>query len=92
MIKARTWKNADEEFPIGFRLTSPDLEDGETIATCVCTVSPSGLDITELEVINGPEVSQFIKSGVAGVSYEILFTITTSTDKIWTPIFKVEVK
>ena len=92
MIKATIRKTAAEEFAVGFRLTSPDLEDGETIANCVCSVSPSGLTLYDPEVIDGPEVSQFIKDGVAGTNYEVLFTITTSTNKIWTPIFKVEVK
>lgn len=80
-------KRPMERFPIGFQFIAPDLEDGESIVSCVAEVSPTevgGLTlIGSPTILNGDTVSQSIEGGNNGSDYYVRFTVTTSDNNIY---------
>jgi hypothetical protein len=67
-----------EQMRIWIYIRKPHLMDGETILTATAAVTPSGLTLVGDCVISGGRVEQVVNGGVAGVSYLVQFTITTS--------------
>lgn len=81
-------KYAGEKFALGFRLVAPDLAEGETISSCVVTITPSGggSDLVTAGSVSinpdGNEVSQMLQAGAVGSNYSVKFAMTTSLGRI----------
>jgi len=90
-------KRPDEEFAIGFRYTSPDLEEDETITEAVITITGSE-EVIDLVVDGAPTieegnlVKQKIKAGTADEEYKVIFKITTSVGYIFEDFIYVKVR
>lgn len=88
----REIKRVAERLDIGFQLQPPDLEAGETIASVTAAVVPAaGLTLDGVAQKSDDTVFQWVKEGVAGVEYNVTFTITISSGRILTPVYIVEV-
>ena len=81
MSMATIRKSPNEEFSIGLKFVSPDLDEGETIVSVTTAVAPSGLSLFGSPSINGEgsdTVSQVVSGGVDGTDYIVTFTAVTS--------------
>lgn len=77
------------------------LNAGETISTCVATVTPlqtpplGATPVTVTNIIVGPTGTQvvfFVQGGADGVSYEIKFLGTTSLTQVFEDIVEIDVQ
>jgi hypothetical protein len=66
------------------------LAEGETISTVDVTV-PTGLSKEGVGVIAGLKTTQTVYGGTAGMSYDVVFKITTSAGLIYEDIYTVHV-
>ena len=57
------------------------LTDGDNVSTATPSVSPSGLVIDEVSVID-PRVRFYVSSGTAGVKYKMQMDVTTADGRI----------
>lgn len=71
-------KGTGEKFQVGFRYTSDRLDAGQTISSCVVSISPSGLTEVGAPNISNNVVTQIVSGGTAGVEYYMTFTTTLS--------------
>lgn len=80
-------KHPDEEYAIGLEFVAPDLEEGETLASGVVTITPSsdGDDlVTKGSLSIGTEtIKQVVEKGRNGIRYTVKFKVTTSINHIY---------
>lgn len=77
----RLIKRPDEGFAVGLKYVTPDLEEGEELQSADVAISPvetGGLEKYGNVVIEPDTVSQYIKGGVNGHEYYVLFTVITT--------------
>lgn len=84
-------KKVGENWPIGLRYHSPDLENGQTIASAVVTVAPSGLTLGGQSIVDN-RVEKWVSGGSAGVEYTVTFEVTMSDGKVVIDDFIVRVE
>ena len=67
------------------------LTDGDNVSTATPSVSPSGLVIDEVSVLD-PRVRFYVSSGTAGVKYKMQMDVTTADGRILQDeiIFKIK--
>jgi hypothetical protein len=82
-------KKVSEKLYLGFDV-DPDLGAGETISSCVATVT-TGLTISVSVTISSTTVKVLASLGTAGADYTIRFVVTTSAgeDLIYDFLVKV---
>jgi len=88
----RVEKSPNEKFAIGLKYIEPDLEEDETISTCVVTISPSGLTAVGSPVITDNQVAQIVEGGTDGSVYKVIFKSTTSGGHIYEDMIYVKVR
>lgn len=88
-------KRPDEEYSIGLKFITPDLEDADVIISAVVKVIP---DIPgELVAIGAPVidedvVSQYIRGGLHGKDYYVNFKVTTTQGYVFEDYIFVNVR
>jgi hypothetical protein len=87
-------KFSGEEWGVGFKFFPPDLNVGETITTCVATVTPSGLEIHGDAIIDKDDrtVTQVIRGGTSGITYTVTFTTEISNGYVFIDQVLVRIK
>jgi len=88
-------KRPDEMYPVGIKLVSPDLEQGETIQSCTVTITPDeagGLKTSGSVVIDQDTVEQVIYGGIAGSEYRVYFETITSGGHVYEDMIFVKVR
>jgi len=84
-----------EQFAIGLKYESPDLDEGQRIVSCTVSISPSGAGALEVDggpVIETDIVSQMIKGGTHGEDYYVKFLSVTSIGHIYEDSIFVRVR
>jgi hypothetical protein len=76
MSDAQREKHVSGKGYYGFDLVG--LDPLETIDTCTCVATPSGLTLTGVVQIAGHKITQYISGGVAGTDYRLRFHIATN--------------
>ena len=88
-------KRPDEEFSIGLKFITPDLEDADVIISAVVNIVP---DVPgELVAIGAPiidvdVVSQYIRGGIHGQDYYVEFKVTTTQGYVFQDAILVKVR
>jgi len=85
-------KDTLDEWYVGFKYVSPDLESGETISAVDVSVDPSGLTLSGAGVITGSSVAQFITGGTSGAAYIMTFKTTISSGNIFIDRHTIKIK
>ena len=88
-------KTPSEQFAVGLKYESPDLDEGQRIVSCTVTITPteaSGLEVDGNPVIETDIVSQMIKGGVDGNDYYVKFTTVTSVGHVYEDSIFVRVR
>ena len=86
MSVATLKKRPSERFPIGFKFSTPELADGETIVSAVITITPvesGGLSKLGSAVIDTDTVTQVVEGGIDGNDYYVTYIVTTSVGNIF---------
>jgi len=79
-------KYSGEKIPVGWILSPPEIDAGETIASCVVTIDP--LVSGELEAVGSviigsePSAAQMLAGGLENEEYVVTYEMTTSGSKI----------
>ncbi len=96
MKKVPTLQKAPaEQFAVGLKYESPDLDEGQRIVSCTVTIQPvetGGLEVDGSPVIEHDIVSQMIKGGVHGSDYYVKFLSVTSIGHIYEDSIFVRVR
>ena len=77
-------KSSTELFPVGFKYASDKLDAGQTISSCVVTITPTGLTALGSPSISGNVVTQTISGGTSGAEYSMSFATTLSDATVYT--------
>lgn len=88
-------KRPSEQFAVGLRYESPDLEEGSRVVSCSVTIDPveaGGLEKEGNPVIEQDIASQMIKGGVDGHEYYVVFDVVTSIGHIYQDAIFVKVR
>lgn len=76
MTDAQREKHVSGKGYYGFEIVG--LDPLETIDTCTCAVTPTGLTLTGVVQISGAKITQYIEGGTAGTDYRLRFHIVTN--------------
>ena len=88
-------KSPAEQFAVGIKYVSPDLDEGQRIVSCTVEITPTvvgGLEKDGTPVIETDIVSQMIKGGVDGSDYYVKFLSVTSVGHVYEDSIFVRVR